>query len=215
MQIQRVAKIIFVCLTILLVISLFLIFKGEKKDKTKKIYQKICNSSIYSFSIEEGSSSTNKLIISKKGKDKSLDLISEGEHTTTLVKDEYAYFIMHNKEEYSVFENEDMQEIEADILESDSALIDNSKYVTGKEKIYGKTYYFEEYENIDSFIMRGIPIEEDTKLKTRFYFDGDKIEYIKTIIYDEEEKSEELLKVDLSFSVDENLFEIPKNYAEL
>lgn len=215
MQKQKVAKIIFICLTIILVISLFLIFKGENKDRTKKMYQKICDSSIYTFSIEEGSSSTNKLIISKKEKDKSLDLFSEGEHTTTIVKDGYAYFIMHNKEEYSVFENEDMKEIEADILENDSELIENSKYVTGKEKIYGKTFYYEEYEDIDSFIMRGIPIEEDTKLKMRFYFDGDEIVYIKTIIYDEEEKSEELLKVDLSFSGDENLFEIPKNYAEL
>lgn len=215
MQKQKLAKIIFLILAIILVLSLVFLPKGEKKNRTKNMYKKIFSVDNYTFTIEEGLSSENKFIISKMGENKSLDLTSEGEHTTTLVKDGYAYFIMHNKEEYYIFENEDMSEIEANILEDDLNIIEDSNYLTGKEKIYGKTYYYEEYENLDSFIMRGATLEEDSNLKTRFYFEGDKIVYIKTIIYNGNEEQEEILKIDLKFSPDEDLFEIPKSYAEL
>lgn len=215
MQKQKLAKIMFLILALILVLSLIFLLKGEKKDRTKNMYKKICSSDNYTFTIEEGISSDNIFIISKMGENKSLDLTSEGEHTTTLVKDGYAYFIMHKKEEYYLFENEDMSEIEANILENDLDIIQDSSYLTGNEKIYGKTYYYEEYENIDSFVMQGISMEEDTKLKTRFYFDGDKIAFIKTIIDEEDGKREELLKIDLRFSADEELFKIPNNYAEL
>ena len=171
MQKQKLAKIMFLILAIILVLSLLFLLKGEKKNRTKNMYKKICSVDNYTFTIEEGLSSENKFIISKMGENKSLDLTSEGEHTTTLVKDGYAYFIMHNKEEYYIFENEDMKQIEANILEDDLNIIQDSNYLTGKEKIYGKTYYYEEYENLDSFIMRGASLEEDSNLKTRFYFE--------------------------------------------
>ena len=54
-------------------------------------------------------------------------------------------------------------------------------------------------------------LEEDQEVKTRFYFDGDKLVYIKTIIGDKQE----LLKVDISDNVDNNLFEIPSDYKEV
>lgn len=215
MKNQKVAKIIFIILVIILIISIFFLFRGDKKDRTKNIYKTICNSIQYTFSIEEGNSSANKFIISKNGENKSLDLTSEGEHTTTLVKDGYVYFVMHKQKEYSVYENEDTDQVEANILESDLDKIQNSSYLTGKEKIYGKLYYYEEYEDIDSFIMSGIALEEDTKIKTRFYFEGDKIKYIKTMLNDEDDLIEELLKIDLSLDYDESLFEIPSDYAEL
>ena len=215
MQKQKLAKIVFLILALILVLSLVFLLKGEKKDRTKNMYKKICSADNYTFAIEEVNSEKNKFIISKMGENKSLDLTSAGEHTTTLVKDGYAYFIMHQKEEYYLFENEDMSGIEANILEDDLDTIQDSSYLNGNEKIYGKIYYYEEYENIESFVMQGIPIEEDAKLNTRFYFDGDKIAYIKTIIDEEDEKREELLKIDLKFSTDEELFVIPNSYAEL
>ena len=54
-------------------------------------------------------------------------------------------------------------------------------------------------------------LEEDQEVKTRFYFDGDKLVYIKKIIGDKQE----LLKVDISDNVDNNLFEIPSDYKEV
>ena len=50
--------------------------------------------------------------------------------------------------------------------------------------------------------------EEDTN--TRFYFKGDKLQYIKTIMG---EKSE-LLQVNVSYNVDNSLFEIPADFQE-
>ena len=55
---------------------------------------------------------------------------------------------------------------------------------------------------------------ESSIIKTRFYFDGNDIAYIKNIVQDEESTQEELLKVTLKYSVDESLFEIPEDYAE-
>ena len=212
MQKQNVAKVIFLSLTLILVLSVIVLFKGEKRDRTKNMYNKICNVNEYTFKIQECKSLENKFIIVKDGKNKSLDLTSSLEHTTTLIKEGYAYFIMHNKEEYYIFESENMNEIEANILEDDLEYIKNAEYSTGKEKIYGKTYYYEEYKDIDSFLMLNISLEEDTKLKTRFYFDGNSISYIKTII---DEENYELLKVEFNLKADENLLEIPNNYAEL
>ena len=51
-------------------------------------------------------------------------------------------------------------------------------------------------------------LKDEEKAKTRFYFEGDQLVYIKTIIEDEQE----LLKVDISNQVDEKLFEIPSDY---
>ena len=83
--------------------------------------------------------------------------------------------------------------------------------LSGYEKINGKQYYYEEYEGITTFIMWS-NYEEESSIKTRFYFEHEKIAYIKTIIDDSEE---ELLKVDFSDEVDDSLFEIPDDYAEI
>ena len=213
---KNIARIIFIFLTVLLIISLILLIKGEKKDRTKNIYRKICESTNYTFSLEEGIGSNNKLIIARSGNNKGIDLTSEGNHTTTFVKDGFVYSVLHNQKEYSVFENEENQQIEFNILEEDSDYIMCSPYINGKEKIYGKTYYYEEYKEMDSFYMRGLPLEEDSSPNTRFYYNGEKLEYIKTIIHcDDSEEISELLKVDFTPESDERIFEIPNDYAEL
>ena len=62
------------------------------------------------------------------------------------------------------------------------------------------------YFRIDNFL-----IGETLNFESRFYYDNGKIAYIKTFIDD----VEELLKIDFSQDVDESLFEIPEDYAEL
>ena len=54
-------------------------------------------------------------------------------------------------------------------------------------------------------------ISGNEEVKTRFYFEGDKLAYIKTIIGGKQE----LLKVDISYNIDNKLFEIPSNYEEM
>ena len=147
-----------------------------------------------------------KIIISKKDEKISIDMYYQEEHTTTLAKDGYTYFIMHNNEEYYEYEGEDIQEMLVNQLEE----IENKTYIKGKENINGKTYYYEEFEGISSFLMSTSINLSDENLKTRFYYDGNTLAYIKNII---DEETEELLETKISYSVDDSAFEIPSNYA--
>lgn len=50
---------------------------------------------------------------------------------------------------------------------------------------------------------------DDSKTKTRLYFEGNNLKYIKTYIGD----IEQLLKVEMSYNIDNSVsFEIPKEY---
>ena len=51
-------------------------------------------------------------------------------------------------------------------------------------------------------------IEENTN--TRFYFDGDDLKYIQTIMEDQSE----LIRVEVSYDVDDTIFEIPSDFEE-
>ena len=81
----------------------------------------------------------------------------------------------------------------------------------GKEKIGNTTYYYEEYDSITEFIIQNSFYNiEENKPKTRFYFDGDELKYIKTII----NNKQELTKIDISNKVDNKLFEISSDYQK-
>jgi len=204
-----VPKIIFLALIILLIIAIIFAFKQKKNDRTLLMYDQICNKEVYTFSIVEENSDINySLTIAKKDNYTSIDAKSNEEHTTTLVKDDIAYYIMHNEKEYYLY---DSTGIDADILISDLAVLKGKQYTSGHEKINGKDYYYEEYDGITAFIIWSNYSEDESTIKTRFYFDGDNINYIKTTI----EEEEELLKAELSNEVNESLFEMPDNYTEL
>ena len=51
--------------------------------------------------------------------------------------------------------------------------------------------------------------QDETKVKTRFYYEGNDLKYIKTITAD----NEELLEIKINFEVDDSLFEIPEGYT--
>lgn len=203
------AKIFFGLLIIILIISIIVAIMQNNNDRTIKMYDSIINKEDYCFTMEEKNKDINyKLTVAKKASYKCIDVKSNEEHTTTLIKDDIAYYIMHDRQEYYLY---DSKEIEADILIDDLKELDQKEYKIGHEKINGKDYYYEEFEDITEFIMWIEYDEDEEKVKTRFYFEGNNIKYIKNITQDEEE----LIKVELSNKVDEELFEIPKEYAEL
>ena len=82
----------------------------------------------------------------------------------------------------------------------------------GKERIKGKNYSYEEFEQYQGFLINNkIAVTDLTKAKTRIYYDNDKIVYIKTIAGDEKE----LLKVDISYNqVSDDYFNIPDEYKD-
>lgn len=176
------------------------------------MYEKIKSEQNFTFSMEEkGEEIDYKVSMSQKGNDVSIDMYSDGEHTTTLILKNASYYIMHEEQEYYDFGGE---EVDADILIDGLQQITQKKHTTGNEEIDGSMYYYEEFENDGSSFIIFPDINEDTKIKTRFYFDGDNIKYIKNIITNNEEKEEELIKAELKYSVDEKLFQLPEDYAE-
>lgn len=203
-----ISKIVFVILIIILIIAISIAVTHKEKDFTIKMYDKICQNENYTFSMKEENMDMNyTLSVSKKGSDMSIDSKSDNDHTTTLIKDETAFYVMHEEKEYYQY---DGNQIDADIIKNGLSGISEKSYVSGHEKINGKNYYYEEYDDIGAFFII-TKYDEQNGIKTRFYFDNGKISYIKTTSGEDEE----LLKIDFSDNVDENSFEIPDDYAEL
>ena len=203
------SKVIFIILIVILIISIIFAIANNKKNLSKAMYKKICEKSIYTFSMEEISNQIEyKLTIARKQGSICIDSLSQDDHTSTLVNEQESFYINHNAKEYFLY---DISQIDADILKNDLKDIESQKYKTGHEKIENKNYYYEEYEGIGAFILLSDYNIEESSVKTRFYFEKDKIKYIKTVI---DNAGEELLKIDFSDDIDENLFQIPEDYAE-
>ena len=197
---------------ILLVIALILIFKGESKDRVKNMLDKIKNSEKFTFTMEEKTSDIDyKVSMAQRNKDISIDMYSDEEHTTTLVLENESYYIMHNDKEYYDFGDE---KVDSDLVIGSLENISKNDYISGKEEIFGTTYYYEEFNNEDMDFLIYANINESSNVKTRFYFKGNDICYIKNYIQNEDSEQEELIKTNLIFNIDEALFNIPDDYAE-
>lgn len=210
-------RIFFIVVILIIIGIIFGIIKlvGNKEDKIQKlakIYEELNNNQTYLFEMEQNSN--NKTIMAKKGNKTIIDQYSKDSkskvesHTTTLVKDNNTYLILHDREEYYVYQQNN---VEQNILTDGIKDVIDREYTTGEEKVRGKKYKYEEYNGSTMFMITNTLELDESSIKTRFYFDNSgKLTYIKTI-YGEDS---ELLKVKLENSVDDSLFEIPANYAE-
>lgn len=198
---------------ILLIIALVFILKKEKTDRLISLYDKIRNIQNFTFTMEELNSEVQyKVAMAQRGTDVSIDMYSDEEHTTTLVLQNEAYFIMHNEQEYYSYGDE---EVDSDIVLSGLHNISKNSYTTGRESIDGKSYYYEEFENESTDFIIYADVNEESSVKTRFYFDKDNIVYIRNIVSNKDDSQEELIKVSLKYDIDEKVFEIPEDYAEV
>lgn len=206
------ATIVSISIVVLFVIGLALIINEKKTSNVKSLYDKMQKSQKYTFSMEETSTDINyKVSMAQRGEDVSIDMYSDEEHTTTLILDNKSYYLMHKDKEY--YDNGE-EKVESDIVLSGLKNISQKQCTTGKEELNGKTYYFEEYENENMDFIIFANINESSKVKTRFYFNGNKICFIKNFIESEDGSQEELIKVTLKYEVDDSLFAIPEDYAE-
>lgn len=216
-KLKKVGLTIVIFIIIILIsISVIFFLKNNKKSLTFSMYKNISESQRYTILLEgKDEEYSYKISIAQRSTDISIDMVSkyedELEHTTTLVTDENAYFIMHNEEEYSTLDSND---IEIDILIPRMKDVDEKIYQKGKEEIKGNLLYFEEYEDISTYLML-LDINEDEKIKTRFYYEKGKLKYIKNIIEKHGEKREELIKAKCLYESENSLFEIPEDYAEI
>ena len=146
-----------------------------------------------------------------------IDMHIDGEHTTTIVFENYAYYISHNDKKYEKFEVESVDDNYLDIYKIKQML--EQQYKAGYEEIEGKKYYYEEYDNGDYEFKMQLEIDGNTNCKIRFYFDDEgNLVYIKNIAVDSksgEDKDEEILKINFSFDINEELFNVPQDYEEI
>lgn len=199
-------------IAILIVVAIIIVISkitGNKDVDTRKLtqlYNELNTNQTYLFEMEQ--SNNNKTIMAKKGDKAIIDQYSKDGHTTTIVKDNNTYLVLHDREEYYVYENNN---IEQSILTDGLKEITNKEFTTGKEKIDGKKYSYEEYSGSTMFMSATTLDMNEEDIKTRFYFDNDdNLVYIRTI----KGVNQELLKIKIEKEVDDSIFEIPSNYAE-
>ena len=204
--------VILVIIGIIFVISKIINSKSSDEQKLAKIYEDLNSSKSYYFQMERNSN--NKIIMAQKGDKTVIDQYSkEGEnstqtHTTTLIKDNNTYLILHDRKEYYVYEENNVDQT---ILLDGIKEIMNKDFSRGNEKVRGKKYNYEEYNGSSIFMISNTLNIDENEVKTRFYFDKkDNLVYIKTINGDDNE----LLKISLTKDVDDAMFEIPSDYAE-
>lgn len=175
-------------------------------SKVNKLYSELIEKQAFSFrtTLDE----QNTIYYAKRDEMAYIDTTYQGEKSKIIVRDGNSYLLLDDAKIYYTYQNNetDLKKITAEL-----ETIKDEQYLEGTEKIEKQKYKYEEYEGATGFLVKNIEVSEEQAAKTRFYFDGDKLVYIKTIVGD----YQEILKVDISHDVDDNLFEIPSNYQEV
>lgn len=205
--------IISICAVIALIIIGVAIYFSVKnvstnsnENKLAQIYEKMMQNETYNFSL--ALDDINKTVISRKGNMANIDIYSDGNHTTNIVKDGNTILLMYNTQKYYTYQNNEIQLTE--LSNELDRIIQSQEPQKGEEEIEGKNYKYEEYQGVSYFLLNPNITTNRESTTTRFYFKGNDLKYIKTIMG---EKSE-LIQVDVSYNVDDDIFEIPENFQE-
>ena len=209
---MRRKRIIRLITTILIIVAIgFIITKLINKEEVEikrlvNLHEELNTNQTYLFEIKKDNK--NKTIMAKKDDKTLIDQYSENNHSTTIVKDNNTYLVLHDREEYYVYAQNN---VEQSILTDGLQEVVQNEFVTGNEKVKGKKYDYEEYAGSTIFMVASASDVSEENIKTRFYFDKeDNLVYIKTIYG----SYQEILKVKVEKNVDDSIFEIPSNYAE-
>lgn len=184
--------------------------KGNTKEGVSKLnllYKDLESKETYSFST---SLDDNNQMYYAKSSDKAyVDTIYNDTESKFIIRDGNSYLLIENSKVYYTYNN---NETDLNKIEVDLENFKDAEFEKGKEKIEGTTYEYEEYKILTDLTMQDTSdLTSSEEVKTRFYFKDDKLVYIKTKIGEKQE----LLKVDISYNVDNNLFEIPSDYKEM
>ena len=206
---------IIILVVVIIGVIIFAISSKNKKNKTEqtesveiqKNYEKIANSKEMTFTTTLDENNRETIVI--KDGQAYKETTRNGVTYKYIVKGNDTYFVDDSNKTYYTYKNN--TEISTEIQQKLSKLKEMSSN-TGKEKVNGKNYQYEEFEKYQDFLINNkIAVTDLTKAKTRIYYDNDKIVYIKTIAGDEEE----LLKVDISYgNVKNDYFNIPSEYKD-
>lgn len=213
-------KILIIVISIILILAvilgiIFLVSKNkqgntneiQEAQKTEKVYEEVSKANQITFTCTLDDKNKETIIVKDNNAYK--ETTKDGKTSRYIVKDGNTYFLDEDSKKYYTYNNNTSILIE--LKQQLEKLQDLSKEA-GKERIKGKNYSYEEFEQYQGFLINNkIAVTDLTKAKTRIYYDNDKIVYIKTIAGDEEE----LLKVDISYNqVNDDYFNIPDEYKD-
>ena len=178
----------------------------EQQSKLSVVYNDLLENNVYTFT--RAVDDNNKITVVKSGDKGYKENVFDGQSTKYIVRDDSTYLLQENTKRYYRYENNVMILTEiTDVFET----LKDQEHETGKERIDGKNYEYEEYAGCQEFLINNeLYTENESNAKTRFYYDGDELTYIKTIIGDQEE----IAKVNIQYSADDNLFNIPADYVD-
>ena len=205
--------IISICVIVAIIIVGLIVYaittsrnESANENRLANMYEKMMQDETYSITFQLDDN--NKYTVSRKGDVANIDMYNNGDHTTNIIRDGNTYLLMYSTKRYYTYQNNvtGLGELPNQLNE----MIQNQQPEKGQEKIDGHNYRYEEYKGVSDFLMNidENVIEENTN--TRFYFDGDDLKYIQTIM---EDKSE-LIRVEVSYDVDDTIFEIPSDFEE-
>ena len=120
----RIPIIPIILVIIAIIIVVVVINKNSKTSEEQLLqgeYDKL--SSMQSYQFTEEKDSKNITIVAKDGDKTAIDSYADGQHTTTVIKDNKTYYILHDKEEYYIYNSTNIE---------NSIVIDWIKDVIGK-----------------------------------------------------------------------------------
>lgn len=209
-----ISVISIIVLALIIGIAIFLINRYNSEEsqsysgdtRIARLYDRLNKEKMFSFTTTIDDN--NKEIYAKSSDAAYIDTIYEGEESKFVIKDGNSYLLNDENKIYYTYQN---NEIDLNRVIEQLEEVKDTELVEGTENIEGKEYNYEEYSGFTSFAFKLSDEGNTDNMKTRFYFDGDNLVYIKTIT----SNTQELLKVEISDDVDENLFEIPSDYREM
>ena len=204
-----------VCLIVIISIIILIIYavtniggKSESKDENRlaNIYERMTQNETYSITFQLNDN--NRYTVYRKGDVANIDTYDDGNHTAHIVKDGNTYLLMYEMKQYYIYQNNSSELTE--LTNELNEIIQSQEPETGKEKIDGVNYRYEEYKGVSYFLMNTDEEVSEENTNTRFYFDDDNLKYIKTTTGDKSE----LISVNISYDVDDSVFDIPSDFQE-
>lgn len=196
---------------IIAIIIIIVVINKNKNPVDEQLLQEEYNklNSLQSYQFTKEKDSKNKTTVAKDGNKTAIDSYADGKHTTTIINENKTYYIIHDKEEYYIYNSTN---IENSIVIDWIKDVVGKEHTSGEEKVRGRKLKYEEYTGATMFAETTSLDIDESKTKTRFYFDKNKdLVYIKTIY---ENGTEELQKIEITQEINSKLFEVPATYAE-
>lgn len=177
-----------------------------QNTKTSQLYNKILEAK--EIIVTQALDDNNKTTIAIKDDNGYKEVVSDGSVEKYIVKNGDTYYIDESNKKYYRYQSNDM--ILTEIKEQFEDLYE--KPVTkGKEKVNGKTYNYEEITGYQDFLINEeLSVNNLEYAKTRLYYDSENLVYIKTIVGE----NEEIIKVNISYNVNDDYFNIPEDYID-